>query len=189
MVNAIRLIAASLIIVLFSQCSQSAPEQNAEEVTPSYSIAEQHLKIWDEATEQVYELIDHMPEDKLQYKPHDSLRTFAEQIVHIALSSYSIANMFLNDEKMHGPNEMNASKMTKDDLKMLVKEKLGAARKIMEGMSDERLLNEKVTTFMGNEMTRLEGMMFVHDHLTNHKAKANMYIRMTNTQPPKYRYY
>mgnify|MGYP003886721945 FL=1 len=79
--------------------------------------------------------------------------------------------------------------MTKEDLKAFVKARLEVARENIAGMSNDQLLHEEVKSYMGNTMTRLEGMMFAHDHLTNHKAKANLYIRIAGIRPPTYRYY
>lgn len=177
----------ALILINFSCGSDNRNDPNTE---ISYSIAEEHVKVWDIALEQILELIDSMPDDKLNYTPDDTLRTFSEQIIHIGISSHMITNLFLKDmprpEKMP---EVNAAEMTKEDLKAFVSERMKIARATIAGMSNDQLLNEKVTSYMDHEMTRLEGMMFAHDHLTNHKAKANLYIRLVGQRPPRYRYY
>ncbi|MCB0696349.1 MAG: DinB family protein [Chitinophagaceae bacterium] len=175
-----------LVILFFAQCGQ-----NAEENEPvSYAISEGHVKVWDIAIEQVLELVDSMPDNMLNYKPHDSIRTFAEQIIHIGISSEMITNLFLKDiPRPQNIPEVNAAEMTKDDLKKFVKERLEAARANIASMSDDQLLHEHVKSYMGNTMTRLEGMYFAHDHLSNHKAKANLYIRVAGIRPPHYRYY
>lgn len=180
------------LIVSFSQCSNTNndTEATAEKEVSSTAIADGHVKIWDESQKQVIELIEYMPDKLLDFKPHDSMRTFAEQIVHIALSSELITNMFLKD--IPRPKEMpeiDANSMDKEDLKAFVNDKLGNARNVIAQMTDDQLLHEKVKSVMGNEMTRLEGMFFATDHLTNHKAKANFYIRLAGHVPPRYRYY
>lgn len=181
---------AVFMVTLFVQCGENVNEETDYATEQSYTIAEQHAKVWDQAREQVIELVDRMPEDKLNYRPHDSLRTFSEQIVHIAQSSVTISTMFLKGEKMDGPpQELDASSMTKDELKELVDENLTTVREIIMTMSNDELMNGTTKSFSGNEMSKLEGMMFVHDHLTNHKAKANMYIRVSGSEPPSYRYY
>ena len=189
----IQLIAIALLAVLFTQCGSTEPKIDnkvGSDETQSSAISQDHVKVWDESVKQVIELIDYMPEGKLDFRPHDSMRTFAEQIVHISISSEMITNMFLKD--IPRPEEMpeiEANTMDKDELKAFVNEKLGNARNTIESMTDEQLLSEKVTSLMGNEMTRLEGMLFATDHLTNHKAKANLYIRLAGHVPPRYRYY
>ncbi|MEQ6122446.1 DinB family protein [Reichenbachiella sp. MALMAid0571] len=175
-------------------CSPPAEKETiaVEEVTetPSYSIVEQHELVWKQAITQLLEMADAMPEDRYDYKPHDSLKTFAGQLAHIAGSSKVIANMFLKDIKPAGPPpDMDLSGISREDLKNMVSTSLNEAWDIIKTMSNDQLLNETTTSFSGNTMSRLEGMMFAHDHLTNHKGKANMYIRMSGISPPKYRYY
>lgn len=182
----LRLIVPALIVLMFAQCGEKAPEQ--EEV--SYAIAEQHVKVWDIAIEQVMELVDSMPGDKMNYRPHDSIRTFAEQIMHIGISSELITNRFLKDiPRPQNIPEVKVAEMTKEELKAYVKARMEAARANIAGMTDEQLLHEEVVSYLDHKMTRLEGMMFAHDHMTNHKAKANLYIRAAGIRPPHYRYY
>ena len=165
-------------------------DESAEDAAPTFKIIEGHAPVWKEAVAQIMELADAMPEDQYGFKPHDSVRTFAEQLVHIGGSSPVIANMFLKDIKPDGPPpDMDVSAMSKDEIKAMVKKGLEDTWDIMKTMSDDQLLNETCQSFSGNTMSRLEGMLLVHDHLTNHKGKANLYVRISNNPPPHYRYY
>lgn len=156
---------------------------------PAKSIVDGRMPVWNEAINQVMELADAMPEDKYNYTPHDSIRTFAEQLIHIGGSSKVIANMFLKDIRPDGPPpDMDVSAMSKDEIKGFVKQSLMETGEIMSSMTDEQLM-EMIKSFSGNDMSRLEGMLLVHDHLTNHKAKANLYVRISGNKPPSYRYY
>lgn len=176
-----------LAVILFVQCNR---EGGKAEEAPSYSISQEHIKVWDVAIAQVMELIDSMPDEHLNFSPDDTIRTFAEQMIHIGISSEMITNLFLKDiPKPQNIPEVKAEQMNKKELKKYVMDRLQKARTNIAGMSNDQLLNEKVKSYMGNEMTRLEGMMFAHDHLTNHKAKANLYIRLIGKRPPSYGYY
>ncbi|MEZ5018208.1 MAG: DinB family protein [Flavipsychrobacter sp.] len=171
--------------LLFTQC-----KEQQEQKAPSYTIAQEQIEVWDVAIEQVLELADAMPDELMNFRPHDSMRSFAEQLIHIGQSSEIITNLFLKDiPRPDNVPVINAANMTKADIKSYIKEKLEIARATMASMSNKELLNEEVTSFAGNKMTRLEGMQFVHDHLTNHKAKANLYMRLAGQIPPKYKYY
>ena len=92
--------------IAFTNCTQQsvANEGNLQEVSdPTYHFVEGHAPVWDEAIAQVMELADAMPEDYYDFKPHDSVRTFAGQLIHIGASSKVIANMFLKDIRPEGP--------------------------------------------------------------------------------------
>jgi uncharacterized damage-inducible protein DinB len=186
------LFAAGSVAVMAS-CTQPKEEKETneevvEKVDTTYNFVEGHAPVWAEATAQVVELVEAMPEEMYSYKPNDSSMTFAEQIVHIAGSSKTIANLLLKGEKPGDKPDMDIAAMGKEDLKELVNKRLGETWDIMKTMSDQELL-EKTKSFSGNEMTKLEGLLMVHDHLTNHKAKANLYIRVSGNEPPNYRYY
>ena len=190
--KSIRIFAPILFLsVLFNACTPPAKEEPIEEEkVPSFSIVEQHEAIWQEAIAQLIEMADAMPVEQYDYKPHDSLRSFAGQLAHIASSSQVVANLFLKDIRPDGPPETpDVTGISKEDLKSMINEGLNGTWNIIKTMSDEQLLTETTTSFAGNTMTRLEGLIIVHDHLTNHKAKANLYIRTSGNEPPRYRYY
>lgn len=111
--------------IAFTNCTQQsvANEGDLNEVSePTYHFVEGHAPVWDEAIAQVMELADAMPEDYYTYKPHDSVRTFAEQLVHIGASSKVIVNMFLKDIQPDGPPpDMDVSAMTKAEIVAFVK--------------------------------------------------------------------
>lgn len=184
--NRIELILMTIFCtVLMAQCTSPVQE------TPErFSIVEKQLEIWDIGAQQVLDIAAAMPEDKMNYRPHDSLMTFAQQLIHIGQSSEFITNAFLKDiPRPKNRQRINADSMSKAEVIAYVKEKLQVARNNMEGMSNKQLTTEEVTSFVGNKMYRLEGLLLAHDHLTNHRAKANLYLRLVNIKPPKWRYY
>ena len=84
--------------------------------------------------------------------------------------------------------EMNVAEMSKEEILGFVIGQLETTGELIAGCSDQMLM-ETITSFGGNEMIRLEGLLTVHDHFTNHKAKANLYVRITGNKPPSYKYY
>ena len=182
--------AAIVVMAAFlTNCTQSNPvAESTEPEGPTYNFVEGHAPVWNEAIAQVLELAESMPEDSYSFTPHDSVRTFAQQLLHIGGASIVIANLFLKDIQPEGPPQDPEVDMSKEEIIALVKQNLEETWDIMKSMSDEQL-DEEVKSFAGNAMTRREGLMFVHDHLTNHKAKANLYVRISGNEPPSYRYY
>ena len=176
------------MMAVFVQCAQQVPPETAA-TGPTYDIANMHIKVWNTAIDQVMAMVDSMPDDQLNYKPHDGVRTFAEQIEHIGSSSKSICNLYLKDSewsKDEPPKKI--SELSKDELKAFVQSQMQAVADTLATMSDQQLA-EEITSFGKNKMTRLEGIWTVHDHMTNHKAKANLYVRISGNTPPNYRYY
>lgn len=189
------ILSAIAVSLFFFGCSPSSENSestpSAEEVLsePTYNFVKQHALTWEEAIKQIDELADAMPEEMYSYRPHDSLMTFAEQLVHIGGSSKVMAGMFLKDQQPDGPPpQMNLSDMSREEIKDMVRTNLQETGDIIASMSDEQL-QEEVKSFSGNDMTRQQAIMLIHDHLTNHKAKVNLYVRVSGNTPPDYRYY
>ena len=175
------------ITVLFIQCTQQAAEPPKQE--PTYDIANMHISVWGAAIDQVMALVDSMPADQLNFKPHDESKSFAEQIEHLGSSSKSICNLYLKDAEWSKDSPpKKVEELTKEELKEFVRSQMQAVADTLATMSDQQLA-EEITSFRKNKMTRLEGMWTVHDHMTNHKAKANLYIRISGNTPPNYSYY
>lgn len=183
-------LAAGAMLLSFSQCQEADHKATATTTQASTSIADRQVKVWDVAVRQVMDIADAMPADKYNFRPHDSVMTFAEQLVHIGQTSVFITNAFLKDiPRPKVRQKISADSMNKTEVMAYVKEQLAKARTNISGMTNDQLTNEEVTSFVGNKMSRLEGMLLAHDHLTNHKAKANLYLRMVDIKPPKWMYY
>ncbi len=183
---------AAIVVMaaILTNCTESnSTAESTEPEGPTYNFAEGHAPVWNEAIAQVLELAESMPEDSYSFTPHDSVRTFAQQLLHIGGSSKMIANMFLKDIQADGPPQEPEVEMSKEEIIASVKQDLEEAGEIMKGMSDDQLDEEVKNPFSGNTMSRRVALMFIHDHLTNHKAKANLYVRISGNEPPAYRYY
>lgn len=185
------MVAILVMTAILTNCTQSNPAAESEEPEgPTFNFVEGHAPVWNEAIAQIMELAESMPEDSYGFTPHDSVRTFAQQLLHIGSSSVVIANMFLKDimPEGEGPPPDPEVDMSKEEIIASVKQNLEDTWEIMKSMSDQQL-DEEIKSFSGNTMSRREGLLLVHDHLTNHKGKANLYVRISGNEPPSYRYY
>lgn len=149
--------------------------------------AKMYGPIWENAQKQVLDIAEAMPEDKYSYRPTDISRTFAEQLMHIGYSSKYIAEAYLKGVQAEY-EDPSPEGMSKAEIIKFLKESLAACGQIYQELSEEEL-NQQVTTFGGNTMSKRQMIISIHDHLTNHKAKANLYVRMNGIEPPPYGYY
>ena len=160
---------------------------SAQDYQPQSQFAKDFLPVWLSSAEHTLEVARAMPAELYQYQPNDSSKTFAGQIGHIAFTSLYLANSFALE--IRAPYEdPDTSGMTKDELVSYLEKQLDAATKAICAMTDEQA-NETVKAFGGKMVKRYVGVLFVQDHLANHRAKANLYIRMNDIKPPAYRYF
>jgi uncharacterized damage-inducible protein DinB len=176
-----------VLVVAFFFSAAYLANKNHEHKPKRAQFVNMYLPIWAEAEAQVLEIAEAMPEGKFNYKPTEESKTFAEQIVHIANSSYVLSQFMLQGKKVD-MTEPDASKMSKKEILAFSKEKMDATAGVISGLNEEQL-KEMVKTFAGNEMPKQQAVIWLHDHVTNHKAKANLYVRMNDINPPAYRYY
>ncbi|XOV94321.1 MAG: DinB family protein [Bacteroidota bacterium] len=150
------------------------------------SFGKNFLPIWEVSTNNALDVAKAMPEDLYNYKPNDSSKTFAEQLVHIATSTEGLMKRFVTGEG--GGSNPNASEMSKAEIIELMQNSFAAATDVVAGMTEEQA-NETIKVFGGKEVTRYIAVMFVQDHLANHRAKANLYIRINDIVPPRYSFF
>src|SRR4030095_4680620 len=75
--------------MLASLCLFSATAQN----TLNETLKQQMVKDWERAKAYTQEYLDAMPADKYSFRPVDSVRSFAEQMLHLAQANAALASI------------------------------------------------------------------------------------------------
>ncbi|MGV3561256.1 DinB family protein [Larkinella arboricola] len=139
---------------------------------------------WQRAKEYTKEYLDAMPEDGVNFKPTPEVRSFAEQMLHLANANYNFASGATGKT-----NPMQGKKMeTMEEFKT----KAGLTKAVMDsydfvidgvkGLSDAQLA-ENVK--MGpREMSREMMLAKAFEHQTHHRGQTTIYIRMKGIKPP-----
>ena len=125
-----------------------------------------------------------MPKEKYSYKPMDISKTFAQQMVHIAYTITILEETHIQGKEL-AFQEPSAEGKSKEQIKiMLVNafDQLIASAKAISNQELKATVNLTDTRVLSKQYV----YMFIHDHLTNHRAKANLYVRMNGIEPPAY---
>lgn len=140
------------------------------------------------------EVAENMPAEDYTFKPHDSVRTFGEQMAHIALSSKLMNMMFIKGEKVdfnpaEGAKLEKSVGASKEECIKLINENFDEIIATIEGMSDEDLQATFVFGFAPNkpELTKEQGYIFIRDHITHHRGQAITTLRIKGHDAPPYR--
>ena len=136
-----------------------------------------------------------MPEDKYDFKPIavDTVRTFAEQLKHIAISIENQTNNILEGKTFNPVDvlqELNAfekRKMTKQEIIDRLSVSFDKLSAKLASMTDEDFDKKYSLPFSrsGPQSYRVLSM-FIRDHITHHRAQALVYLRMNNIAPAFY---
>lgn len=153
--------------------------------TPKTAFTKMYLPVWHEATRHCLEVANAMPENLYSYQPTEVSKTFAEQMVHIATSTELLTRRYVQGMDVK-PERLDASKMTKAEIIHLLKQRFAYTTNVVLSIEQKQLDELCVMYHSKNEVSRAFALFYVQDHLANHRAKANLYIRMNGIEPPHY---
>lgn len=164
-------------ILLVSKIQAQSPE----------TIKAQMVKDWERAKEYTQEYLNTMPADKYSFKANDSVRSFAQQMLHLAA-----ANIFLmsnvSTEKppawLSFTLEQHASAQNKDSVVYYVMASYDYA---INGVKNSVISQwgEKKKLFGRFEETKFAIMNKAFEHQTHHRGQATIYIRLAGIKPPE----
>ncbi len=144
---------------------------------------DEFLSKWENGKQFTLEVVDKMPDELLDYKPHESAMSFREQVTHIGASIANLSKGFLGGPDMSfDPNQKPQSK---EDIKKFISECYDYGKEVITSLSEQEL-NEKIDTFAGN-ITRRQMIGLIDDHATHHRGAAIAYIRANGLNPPAFR--
>ncbi len=170
-----------VITVLFFSTYTYAQSQ----AIPKTDFTKMYLPVWLEAREHCLAVANAMPEELYSYKPTEVSKTFAEQLVHIAHTVELLTQRYVQGMEVK-PNTPDASKMTKAEIIELLEKGFEYTTNVIYTIEQKQLDETCVMYHSGNTVSRAFAFFYVQDHMANHRAKANLYIRMNAIQPPEY---
>jgi len=167
----------------FSQITQQ--DQQQKEVSPKTPFTKMYLPVWEEAIEHCLAVADAMPDSLYAYKPTEVSKTFAEQMVHIATSTELLTKRYVQGMEVQ-PVRLKADTMTKAEIIELMKKGFSYTTNVIQTIEQKQLDEMCIMYHSQNEVNRAFALFYVQDHLANHRAKANLYVRMNGMDPPIY---
>lgn len=168
----------SCLLVLFSTTIGIT-----QSVAPD-SLKTQLIKDWERAKAYTAEYLAAMPADKYTAKPVEGIRSFSEQMLHLAQGSIGLsANGTGKTRIFPGYNmEKSATAQTKDSVSYYVNASYDFAIEGIKAM-DANQLGELVKRGNLNE-SRLSWIMKGFEHQTHHRGQCTIYIRLQGVTPP-----
>lgn len=163
--------------------TQVAIAQN--DTSPKTEFTKMYLPVWVEATTHCMDVANAMPEELYNYKPSEVSKTFAEQMVHIAAANKLLTERYVLGKDVK-PNTPDASEMSKTEILDLMEKSFKYTTAIIQSIKQEKLDETCKMYHSGNVVSRSFALFYVQDHMANHRAKSNLYLRMNGIEPPEY---
>lgn len=151
-------------------------------------LIDQQIKI---AESEVVPLAEAMPADKYDFAPthgeFKGVRTFAQQMTHIASTNYMFASAALGEKN---PIEMgegengSASIHGKDAVVKYLKDSFAYAHKAAGNVTAANAMDMVSTPFGQGKIARMSIISFVTWHTFDHYGQSVIYARMNGIIPP-----
>ena len=148
------------------------------------TVKAQLIKDWERAKAYTKEYLDAMPKDKYGFRAQDSIRTFAQQMLHLAAANIGLsANGTGKDRIWTGRNlEQIASTQSADSVNYFVMASYDFA---IEGVKNMDVSKFEEKNKRGNfDETRLAWLLKAFEHQTHHRGQTTIYIRLLGIKPP-----
>lgn len=144
---------------------------------------EEFLAKWDNSKAFTLEVLEKMPDNLLDYRPHESAMSFKEQVTHVAGSVGGLAQGFMLGAEPRF--KMDAKPQTREELKQYINDCYDYGKETISKLTEAQLA-EKIDTFAG-KVTRRQMLGLIDDHATHHRGAAVSYIRSNGIEPPAFR--
>jgi len=144
---------------------------------------EKQVAEWERAKIYTREYLDAMPEDGYALKPTPEMRSFAEQMDHLADANFAFA---ASASGKKSPLEGSAEKMTdqsKAAVTKVVMDSYDFTVAAIKDMTDADF--KKDIKLFGMDMKADTALEKSFEHQTHHRGQTTVYIRLKGVKPPQ----
>lgn len=169
-----------------------------ESETTKTANIEAYLDILSSSKAYTLEIAEAMPTEKYNFRPTDSVRSFGEQMAHIAISSKFLIDLFLKGEPMPSQEDFAASAIIEKEMgvskEACIKALTDAYNLVTttyENMSDDQLSETFVVPFDPAQpsFAKEKAFQFIGEHTAHHRGQALVALRIQGIKSPNYKLY
>jgi uncharacterized damage-inducible protein DinB len=135
------------------------------------------------AKEYTKQYLDVMPEDGYALKPTPEMRTFAQQMEHLADANYAFISAATGKANPMKESFEKAADQSKTAVSKAVLDSYDFVLNALKEMKDADL--EKDIKVFGKDMKVKTAFEKDFEHQTHHRGQTTVYIRMKGVKPPQ----
>lgn len=151
------------------------------------TVKAQLIKDWQRAKTYTFAYLNTMPADKYGFKAVDSIRSFAQQMLHLAQGNFGLIGRATGQQSAIGGmiKESSLAAQSKDSVVYYVGASYDFAIDAITKL-DAAKLGEKLEgiSVPGGPYSRLTWLLKAFEHQTHHRGQATIYIRLLGIRPP-----
>ena len=148
----------------------------------------QIVKEWERAKAYTQEYLNAVPADKYGFRPTDSVRTFSEQMLHLASANAGLIFVATGSKYPFATQNLEKSPtaQSKDSVLYYVNASYDFAIHSIQNLDANKLGEIISWTMPGGRRTenRLAWLMKAFEHQTHHRGQCTVYLRLMGIKPP-----
>ena len=153
------------------------------------SLKTQLIADWTRAKAYTQEYLQAMPADKYGYRPLDSMRNFAQQMLHLATANAGLSSIGTGAPFPFASLAIEKwpSAQTRDSVIWYVNTSYDFVITSIKNLDAGKLSENVSYTIPGGKQTatRLVWLMKTFEHQTHHRGQCTVYLRLAGIRPPE----
>ncbi|MFB9842039.1 DinB family protein [Mucilaginibacter ginsenosidivorans] len=144
----------------------------------------QMLADWQRAKAYTKAYLDAMPEDGYSLKPTPEMRTFAQQMLHLADGSYFLVGSATGKPGPLGKESAEKTvAQTKEATTKAVMDSYDYVISTLKGMTEAQL--QEIAKVAGQDIQKGQAFNKAFEHQTHHRGQTTVYLRLKGVTPPQ----
>jgi len=181
----------SLIVTLILGIGLAAVHARAQQASnaapKTISESKAVLDSWNDVGRKLIAMAEDFPEDKYDFKPNSSQRSFAEQLLHAAGANYYFINTAKGEKPPAEEDPKRDQYKTKADVVGFVKKSMADGAAVLQSKGDKGL-GELITDPYSHDRTRVGDYAWGFiEHMGEHYGQLVVYYRVAGLVPPESR--
>lgn len=154
------------------------------------TLSQSMLPEFDQEMEATRRVLERVPDDRFDWKPHERSMTLGALAVHLAyLPGWAVETLERDEMDLDVDGGERPELSTSEEVLARFDESAGSARAAIEGASDERwfstwtLRNEGTELFSAPKVGVLRS--FVLNHIIHHRGQLTVFLRLLDVPVPQ----
>jgi uncharacterized damage-inducible protein DinB len=141
---------------------------------------------WQRAKLYTKDYLDAMPADGYSYKATPEIRTFAQQMLHLADGNYFMVSSATGQPSPMGQTSAERTiAPTKEATTRAVMDSYDYVIRSLQGMTTAQL--QESVKLEGHELSKSAAFGKAFEHQTHHRGQTTIYLRLKGVKPPQER--
>jgi uncharacterized damage-inducible protein DinB len=166
--------------------SQDAMKKDAA-VKPADPESKVVLDSWNDVGRKLIAMAEDFPEDKYDFKPTPSQRSFAEQLLHMAGANYYFINPVMGQKPPAEEDPKRDQYKTKADVVAFVKKSFADGAAAIKSKGEKGLNDTIVDSFSHQQVRVIDYAYGFMEHCGEHYGQLAVYYRVAGLVPPESR--